>query len=118
MDSIGQSDPMHDYDAQYRRLKAAGLPGWAGDQHERNALRMAETLQRLERDHFPKPPACVLELGCGNGMSWSHAMACGGYDVHGIDISEAAIAWAGFPARSARAASARCRGLPKNPSMS
>ena len=86
---------MHDYDATYRRLRAAGLQGWAGDQHERNLVRMAETLQRLERDHFPKPPARVLELGCGNGLSSSHWMAGRGYEVHGIDISEAAIAWAG-----------------------
>ena len=85
---------MHDYDAEYRRLRAAGLQGWAGDQRERNLPRLAETLERLERDHFPKPPAKVLELGCGNGMSSSHWMARRGYEVHGIDISEAAIAWA------------------------
>jgi 2-polyprenyl-3-methyl-5-hydroxy-6-metoxy-1,4-benzoquinol methylase len=84
---------MHDYNSDYRRLKAAGLPGWAGDQHARNSARLAETLQRFE-DHFPAPPASVLELGCGNGMSWSHAMARKGYDVHGIDISETAIDWA------------------------
>jgi 2-polyprenyl-3-methyl-5-hydroxy-6-metoxy-1,4-benzoquinol methylase len=86
---------MHDYDAQYRRLRVAGLQGWAGDQHARNLARLAETLERLARDHFPAPPARILELGCGNGMSWSHEMARRGYDVHGIDISEAAIAWAG-----------------------
>ncbi len=55
---------------------------------------MAETLQRLERDHFPKPPGRVLELGCGNGLSSSQWMARRGYEVHGIDISQAAIAWA------------------------
>ena len=85
---------MHDYDAEYRRLRAAGLQGWAGDQHERNLVRMTETLQRLERDHFPEPPATVLELGCGNGLSSSQWMARRGYEVHGADISEAAIAWA------------------------
>lgn len=63
--------PMYDYDAHYRRLKTAGSQGWAGDQHERNFARPAATLERLERDHFPKPPARVLELGCGNGMSSS-----------------------------------------------
>lgn len=86
---------MHDYDADYRRLRAAGLRGWAGDQHERNLARLDQTLQRLERDHFPTPPAKVLELGCGNSLSASHWMAGRGYEVHGIDISEAAIAWAG-----------------------
>jgi len=85
---------MHDYDAEYRRLRAAGLQGWAGSQHERNLVRLAETLERLERDYFPKPPARVLELGCGNGMSSSQWMARRGYEVHGTDISEAAIAWA------------------------
>ena len=56
--------PMYDYDAEYRRLRAAGLQGGAGDQRERNLVRMVETPQWLERDHFPKPPAGVLELGC------------------------------------------------------
>ena len=86
--------PMYDYDAEYRRLRAAGLQGWAGNQRERNVARMAETLDRLERETFPKPPARVLELGCGNGMSSSLWMARKGYEVHGIDISETAIAWA------------------------
>lgn len=85
---------MYDYDAHYRRLRAEGLPGWAGQQHERNAVHMDESLARLERGRFPKPPARVLELGCGNGMSWALLMARRGYDVHGIDISETAIAWA------------------------
>jgi len=85
---------MHDYDATYRRLRAAGLAGWAGQQHERNAGHMAETLARLEQGSFPKPPTRVLELGCGNGMSWARLMARRGYDVQGIDISETAIAWA------------------------
>ena len=85
---------MHDYDATYRRPRVAGLPGWAGQQHERNAAHMAETLARLERSSLPKPPARVLELGCGNGMSWARLMARRGYDVQGIDISETAIAWA------------------------
>src|SRR5687768_8761187 len=87
--------PMHDYDADYRRLRAAGLQGWAGDQHERNLARLSATLEGLERDHFPRPPAKVLELGCGNGMSSSQWMARRGYEVHGTDISEVAIAWAG-----------------------
>ena len=84
---------MYDYDAEYRRLRAAGLPGWAGVQRERNFARMTEALDRLERD-FPKPPARVLELGCGNGMSSCLLMAQKGYEVHGVDISETAIAWA------------------------
>ena len=85
---------MYDYDAEYRRLRAAGLPGWAGVQRARNFARMAEALDRLERESFPKPPAKMLELGCGNGMSSCLLMARKGYEVHGVDISETAIAWA------------------------
>jgi ubiquinone/menaquinone biosynthesis C-methylase UbiE len=85
---------MYDYDAEYRRLRAAGLPGWAGFQRERNFTRLTEALDRLERESFPKPPARVLELGCGNGMSSCLLMARKGYEVHGVDISETAIAWA------------------------
>ena len=85
---------MYDHDAEYRRLRAAGLAGWAGSQRERNVARMAETLDRLERESFRKPPARVLELGCGNGMSSALLMAQKGYEVHGVDISETAIAWA------------------------
>jgi len=85
---------MYDYDAEYRRLRAAGLQGWAGSQRERNVARMAETFDRLEREAFPRPPARVLELGCGNGMSSALLMAQKGYEVHGVDISETAIAWA------------------------
>jgi ubiquinone/menaquinone biosynthesis C-methylase UbiE len=55
---------------------------------------MAETLDRLERKTFPRPPARVLELGCGNGMSSSLWMAQKDYEVHGVDISETAIVWA------------------------
>jgi 2-polyprenyl-3-methyl-5-hydroxy-6-metoxy-1,4-benzoquinol methylase len=86
--------PMYDYDAEYRRLKQAGLQGWAGSQHGRNLVRLADTLDRLERENFVRPPARALELGCGNGMSSSLLMARRGYEVHGIDISETAIAWA------------------------
>ena len=91
----GSTDrPIYDYDAEYRRLRAAGLQGWAGSQRERNVARMAETLDRLERETFPRPPATVLELGCGNGMSSALWMAQKGYEVHGVDISATAIAWA------------------------
>jgi ubiquinone/menaquinone biosynthesis C-methylase UbiE len=85
---------MYDYDARYRRLRAAGAQGWAGNHGERNFARIAEALDRLQRECFPRPPAKVLELGCGNGTSSSLWMARKGYEVHGIDISEAAIAWA------------------------
>lgn len=85
---------MYDYDAQYRRLRAAGHPGWSGSQTHRNLARMAETLRRLQQDFLPPPPARVLELGCGNGISTCWLLARRGYDVHGIDLSGEAIAWA------------------------
>jgi hypothetical protein len=70
----GSTDrPMYDYDAEYRRLRAAGLQGWAGSQRERNVARMAETLDRLERETFPRPPARVLSVN----PWWDHVtMTC------------------------------------------
>jgi ubiquinone/menaquinone biosynthesis C-methylase UbiE len=85
---------MYDYDAEYRRLKITGHRGWSGSSQERNLARMTDTLDRLEPEFLPSPPARILELGCGNGMSWSLLMAGKGYEVHGIDISETAIVWA------------------------
>lgn len=55
---------------------------------------MTATLDRLEHETFPRPPARVLELGCGNGMSSSLWMARKAYEVYGIDISDIAVAWA------------------------
>jgi SAM-dependent methyltransferase len=86
--------PAYDYDAQYRRLLETGQPGWAGDRYERAAAGVSETLDRLEREHaLPAPPGRMLELGCGNGLS-SYLLAAKGYEVHGIDIARAAVAWA------------------------
>lgn len=83
-----------DYEARYRELKSTGHAGWGGDHVERNLARLKVDLDRLRRGGFlPEPPARVLEIGCGNGMS-SFLLAQDGYDVHGIDISETAIAWA------------------------
>ena len=64
---------MYDYDAEYRRLRAAGLEGWAGSQHERNHARLAETLDRLARESFPKPPDSSLSVN----PWWDHVtMTC------------------------------------------
>jgi ubiquinone/menaquinone biosynthesis C-methylase UbiE len=85
---------MFDYDAQYRRLRDAGLPGWAGEQYERGAAGVRATLDGLAiKGDLPAPPARMLELGCGNGLS-SYLMAGKGYEVHGIDIAWTAVAWA------------------------
>lgn len=85
---------MYDYEAKYRRLRDAGMPGWAGRQHDRGLANLKQTLDRLEQDGtFPLPPVRMLELGCGNGMS-SYLMAQKGYEVFGIDIAETAVEWA------------------------
>ena len=85
---------MYDYDAQYRRLKEAGFPGWAGHAYDRGVARLAASLARLDRSGIlPGPPARTLELGCGTGTA-SALLAPRGYAVHGIDISATAIAWA------------------------
>jgi GrpB-like predicted nucleotidyltransferase (UPF0157 family)/SAM-dependent methyltransferase len=86
--------PAYDYDAQYRRLREAGARGWASDQYGRGLVRMRETLDRLQREgNLPAPPARMLELGCGNGLS-SCLLARKGYEVHGVDIAGTAVAWA------------------------
>lgn len=85
---------MHDYEARYRHLKSAGLPGWAGHQYERGLKNLEETLDGLEREGvFARPPARVLELGCGNGMS-SFLMARKGYEAYGVDLAKTAVLWA------------------------
>ncbi|KGM31359.1 hypothetical protein P409_27675 [Inquilinus limosus MP06] len=84
----------YDYETQYRRLRDARQPGWAGDLYERGLAGMRETLDRLERErHLPAPPARMLELGCGNALS-SYLLAGKGYEVHGIDIAGTAVVWA------------------------
>lgn len=85
---------MYDYEGRYRYLKSAGLSGWAGSQYERGLRNLERTLEELEGDGiFPKPPARVVELGCGNGMS-SFLMAQKGYEAYGVDLASTAIAWA------------------------
>ncbi len=86
--------PAYDYEAHYQSLRGTGQQGWAGDQYEHGLAKLKETLDRLEREGaLPKPPALMLELGCGNGQS-SYLLAGKGYEVHGIDISTTAVAWA------------------------
>lgn len=82
------------FDRQYQQLREAGLSGWGGENHQRNMRNLADTLDRLEeRCLLPKPPARMLELGCGNGMS-SFLLAKKGYEAYGVDRSEVAVSWA------------------------
>ncbi|WP_225767737.1 class I SAM-dependent methyltransferase [Inquilinus sp. Marseille-Q2685] len=85
---------MYDCEARYRRLRAIGMPGWAGHQYQRALAGVTGTLDRLEQQGIlPPPPGRMLELGCGNGLS-SLVMAGRGYEVHGVDIAGTAVAWA------------------------
>ena len=85
---------MYDYDAQYRRLRQGGLQGWAGGCVDRNVARSMETFARLRQNGaLAAPPARMLEIGCGNGVS-SALMAKAGYEIYGVDISREAIRWA------------------------
>ena len=51
-------------------------------------LRSDEKILILE--FFPKPPACILDLGCGNGRT-TIPLYDMGYDVIGLDISKPLI---------------------------
>lgn len=82
------------YDARYRRLRAGGYLGWAGERQAEAAAQAANSFASSRvRGLVPPPPARVLELGCGNAWS-TLALAKAGYGVGGIDISEVAVEWA------------------------
>lgn len=90
-----ESARMYDYDRQYRYLRAADQPGWAGRNHTHNRRTLGQTLNRLaSTGAFPAPPARALELGCGNGTMVSYLLAQRGHEIYGIDISQTAIDWA------------------------
>jgi SAM-dependent methyltransferase len=78
------------YDDRYRRLRAAGNPGWEDDaEHERSLELLARF---IAWDEVPRGGR-ALELGCGDGRK-SLWLARRGWDVTGIDISPTAIGWA------------------------
>lgn len=87
---------MPDYERRYQELRRAGLPGWSGARHTDNRRKLASVLDDLQRSQLlPLPPCTVLELGCGNGSMACLLLAERGYQVHCIDMSPTAIAWAG-----------------------
>lgn len=81
------------HDAKYLALRAHGAPGW--DTEEVFLEREAELVWSLAAldANGGAPGRRVLELGCGAGnvAGW---LAERGYEVTGVDISPAAIAWA------------------------
>ncbi len=78
------------YDQLYAQIRAAGQPGWGGQQ------RLAKEGLWLERLFGQSQvPECgkVLELGCGEGH-FTRLLYQKGYQVTGADVSAQAIEWA------------------------
>ena len=85
---------MLDSNAEYIRLKKAGHAGWGGEGFSFRRDGWSRMVARFLSDNvLPKPPAHLLELGCGNGMV-SGLFARHGYTVNGIELSEEALLWA------------------------
>ncbi|MCB8820745.1 class I SAM-dependent methyltransferase [Microvirga rosea] len=83
-----------DPEAEYLRLRLLGEPGWGGSNFPTRRAGWANSIVYLnEADAIPRPPARLLELGCGNGMV-SALFAERGYDIDGVDLSSVAVAWA------------------------
>jgi SAM-dependent methyltransferase len=81
------------HDAKYRALREQGAPGWdSAEVYRERELELGWALEALATTPGA-PVRSVLELGCGAGnvAAW---LAERGYEVTGVDISPAAIAWA------------------------
>jgi SAM-dependent methyltransferase len=72
------------------------------DQSHESASRTQATVdahvRRLSK-LLPRPPACLLDAGCGPGL-YASRLAALGYDVMGVDIGEAVLRHAKQEARS------------------
>jgi cyclopropane fatty-acyl-phospholipid synthase-like methyltransferase len=89
-------------DEHFRRVKARGGVGWADVSYKNREA--ARRLAALVREHG-SPGGRMLEIGCGAGDISLLVAPEGLFDeIHGVDISEDAIAWAREKAeRSGRA---------------
>ncbi|OFZ23230.1 MAG: hypothetical protein A2X94_12060 [Bdellovibrionales bacterium GWB1_55_8] len=78
------------HDANYQKMKTAGVTGWGGDQVPDREKRWLEFWQR-KHDHpdFPKNGK-VLELGSGAG-NISPIIQNFGYHITGLEISPTAV---------------------------
>lgn len=82
------------HDAEYRKRKSDGLPGWADQETLDSNLRTLKSeFAEQEKLLDELPGNRVLELGCGAG-DLSIWLAENGFDVRGVDISPTAIDWA------------------------
>jgi SAM-dependent methyltransferase len=79
------------HDEKYKRSREAGLPGWGGADRIANLPKMIDE-RFLSFESLPRSGK-LLEIGCGAG-NISIELANRGYEVTGVDFSEAAIAWA------------------------
>lgn len=78
------------HDRGYQKIKADGASGWSNAE-EVGDMR-AFIHKALERTGHPKSGK-LLEMGCGDG-SLTLLLGEDGFDIHGVDISPTAIAWA------------------------
>lgn len=78
------------HDAEYRRRRAAGYPGW---DTEADLQRVLARLDACLADVPVFPGVTLLELGCGAGDVTLH-LAAKGWRAFGIDIAPFAVAWA------------------------
>ena len=84
-----KTDYLGVHEGKYQKLKSEGASGWnslvlSQDTYQKTTATLQE--QGVES-------GSLLELGCGAG-NLALMFAESGYDVHGIDISPTAIAWA------------------------
>ncbi len=87
-------------DEHFRTVKARGGVGWADVSYKNRQA--AKRLAALVREHG-SPGGRMLEIGCGAGDISLLVAPEGVFDeIHGVDISEDAIAWAREKARESR----------------
>ncbi|HUS27675.1 MAG TPA: methyltransferase domain-containing protein [Kofleriaceae bacterium] len=80
------------HDARYRQLREEGAPGWdTADGYREREAEYAWAIDAI--DAIGRPGNRLLELGCGAGNATPWFVERG-FEVTGIDISPAAIAWA------------------------
>ncbi|MFC1745854.1 methyltransferase domain-containing protein [Candidatus Riflebacteria bacterium] len=85
------------HDSVYKKHKAGNLRGWDAD--DGGYEEFQSRIEKVLNGRVAPQKGRLLELGCGAG-NMSVWFAQKGYDVFGIDIAPAAIAWARERAKS------------------